>query len=95
MATTQTTDVTWDQSAYEQLAYFPLRAGTFYDQFATVKPTRQSMPGAAVIFDFPGDLSATVTWPASPCSRSSARRRYSLRDKPTRRARASMAATRS
>ena len=61
MATTQTTDVTWDQSAYEQLAYFPLRAGTFYDQFATVKPTRQSMPGAAVIFDFPGDLSATVT----------------------------------
>jgi N4-gp56 family major capsid protein len=61
MATTQTTDVLWDQAAYEQLAYYALRAGTFYDQFATVKPTRQSMPGASVIFDFVTDLAAAVT----------------------------------
>ena len=61
MATTQTTDVLWDQAAYEQLAYYALRAGTFYDQFATVKPTRQSMPGASVIFDFVTDISAAVT----------------------------------
>lgn len=61
MATTQTTDVLWDQAAYEQLAYFALRAGTYYDQFATVKPTRQSMPGASVIFDFVTDLAAAVT----------------------------------
>ena len=61
MATTQTTDVLWDQSAYEQLAYFALRSTTFYDQFCTIKPTNQSMPGASVIFDFVNELTPATT----------------------------------
>lgn len=61
MATTQTSDVTWDQAAYEQLAYFALRARANYEPFVTVKPTRQSMPGTSVIFDFVGELSPATT----------------------------------
>jgi N4-gp56 family major capsid protein len=61
MAITQSSSVSWDQTAYEQLAYYELRAGTFYDPFVTVKPTRQSMEGASVIFTFVNDLAISVT----------------------------------
>lgn len=50
MAITQTTDVTWDQMAWERLSYFPFRAENYYDGFADVRPTKQSMPGSSVRF---------------------------------------------
>lgn len=61
MAITQTTDVTWDQSAYDRAAYFPFREQQHFDGFATVKPTAQAMPGSAVIFDKITDLAAATT----------------------------------
>lgn len=61
MAVTQTSSVTWDQAAYEQLAYYALRTAEVYGGFVTVKPTRQSMPGSSVIFDFVTELTPATT----------------------------------
>lgn len=61
MAITQQSTVNWDQTAYELLAHYALRAGTFYDQFATLHPTDISMPGASVTLDFVPDMTPTVT----------------------------------
>lgn len=49
-AYTTTASVGLDQSAYDRLAYFALRPELHYDQVADVMPTRQSMPGSAVLF---------------------------------------------
>ena len=51
----------WDQSAYDRLTYPDLRPELFIDSFATVKPTRQSMPGTAVIFNQTADLAVVST----------------------------------
>lgn len=53
--------VTWDQTAYDRISYPALRPELFWDTFATVKPTRQSMPGSAVIFNQTADLSVVST----------------------------------
>lgn len=58
---TGTGQVTWDQSAYEVLAYFALRAQLFVDSFADVQPTNQSMPGTAVIFNLTSDMAVQST----------------------------------
>lgn len=60
---TGTGQVTWDQSAYDKLTYFALRPELYFDMFADVKPSDQSMPGTAVIFNLTADLtvaSATI-----------------------------------
>jgi N4-gp56 family major capsid protein len=58
---TGTGQVTWDQNAYEILAYMALRPQLYVDAFADVKPTNQSMPGSAVIFNITSDLSVAST----------------------------------
>jgi N4-gp56 family major capsid protein len=62
VAITQTSDVTWDQTAYDMFTRFALRNALIFDRFATVTPTRQSMPGASVVFNWTSDL-ATATTP--------------------------------
>lgn len=61
MAITQLADVTWDQAAYNMMVDLPLRSVLMFDQFATVKPNRQSMPGSSVIFNIKNDIAANVT----------------------------------
>lgn len=53
--------VAWDKTAYERLAYHDLRPELYFDGFASVKPTRQSMPGAAVVFNITSDMAAAST----------------------------------
>ena len=54
---TGTGQVTWDQAAYDKLTYFALRPELYFDMFADVQPTNQSMPGTSVIFNLTADLS--------------------------------------
>jgi N4-gp56 family major capsid protein len=58
---TTTASVGLDQTAYERLAYFSLRPELYYDQIADVQPTRQSMPGASVVFTNISDLTVVTT----------------------------------
>lgn len=60
-AYTTTGSVTYDQTAYDRLVYFALRPELFFDRVADVGPTRQSMPGASVVFNFATELAAAVT----------------------------------
>lgn len=60
-AMTSTASVGLDQSAYDRVAYFALRPELHYDQVADVQPTRQSMPGTAVIFTQIADMSVVTT----------------------------------
>ena len=60
-ALTTTNSLTLDQNAYDRVAYFPLRAELYFDAVADVKPTRQSMPGSAVIFYLPTEMSAATS----------------------------------
>lgn len=60
-AMTTTASVGLDQTAYERLAYFGLRPELYYDRIADVQPTRQSMPGAAVVFTIISDLAVAST----------------------------------
>lgn len=60
-AFTQLSSVTLDQSAYDLYIRFPLRAQMYYDQVADVQPTRQSMKGAAVIFNMATELAPQIT----------------------------------
>jgi N4-gp56 family major capsid protein len=60
-AYTTTASVGFDQSAYDRLAYFALRPEMYFDRVADVQPTRQSMPGAAVIFTLITELSVAST----------------------------------
>jgi N4-gp56 family major capsid protein len=53
---TTTASVGLDQSAYDRLAYFALRPELYFDAVADVQPTRQSMPGSAVIFTIITDM---------------------------------------
>jgi N4-gp56 family major capsid protein len=61
MPLTQLSSVTWDQAAYERLAYFALRSELYFDGFAEVRPTRQSMPGTSVIFNITHDITPAAT----------------------------------
>lgn len=48
---TTTTSLTGvSKTAYDQLLYFALRPQLYFDPVADVEPTRQAMPGAAVVF---------------------------------------------
>jgi N4-gp56 family major capsid protein len=58
---TTTASVGLDQTAYDRLAYFALRPELYYDAIADVQPTRQSMPGASVIFTIISDLAVAST----------------------------------
>lgn len=48
--------ISFVQTAYDRLARFALRPELYFDQCADVKPTFQSMPGNAVIFNIVSDL---------------------------------------
>jgi len=61
MAITQTSDVTYDQAAYDRATYFALRDELIFDALATVKPTAQAMPGSSVVFDKASDLAQATT----------------------------------
>lgn len=50
-----------DQTAYDRVAYHALRPNLYYDAVADVKPTRQSMPGAAVKFTIISDLAVATS----------------------------------
>ena len=56
MAYTTTASVDYAQTAYDRLAYFAYRPELYYDRAVEVKPTRQSMPGATVVFTIQNDL---------------------------------------
>lgn len=60
-AYTTTASVTFDQTAYDRMVYFALRPELYFDRVADVGPTRQSMPGAAVVFNFATELAAATT----------------------------------
>lgn len=60
-AMTTTASVGLDQTAYDRLAYFALRPELFYDATADVQPTRQSMPGSAVVFTIISDMAVAST----------------------------------
>lgn len=47
-------------AAYDRNAFFALRAGGVYDQFARVKPGNVTSPGSSVAFLFWGDLTVTT-----------------------------------
>ena len=51
----------YDQTAYDRMAYLALRPELYFDQVADVQPTRQAMPGAAVVFTIQSDLAAATT----------------------------------
>ena len=61
MAYTQKSSVASDQVAFEQLAYFALRANTLHENYATVKATRQTHRGSGVTFTIYADLSQAKT----------------------------------
>jgi N4-gp56 family major capsid protein len=60
-AMTTTGSVGFDQTAYDRVAYFALRPELHYDQVADVQPTRQSMPGAAVVFTQIADMTVVTS----------------------------------
>lgn len=59
-ALTTTSSLTLDQNAFDRVAYWPLRAELYFDAVADVKPTRQSMPGSAVLFYLPTEMAAAT-----------------------------------
>ena len=61
MAYTQKSSVASDQVAFEQLAYFALRANTLHEDYATVKATRQTHRGSGVTFTIYADLSQATS----------------------------------
>lgn len=60
-AHTKLSSVAWDQTAYNRLAYFALRPELYFDMVASVQPTEQAMPGAAVVFNITSDMSVVST----------------------------------
>lgn len=61
MAYTTTGTVDYVQTAYDMLAYYALRPELYYDQFADIKPTNQSMPGSSVVFNVQNDMALATT----------------------------------
>ena len=60
-AETGTANLQTDQVAFEKLAYFALRPEMYFDQFADVKATNATNPGASVKFTVFADLAAATT----------------------------------
>lgn len=58
---TTTGSVQYSQTAYDQMAYFALRPELYFDAVADVQPTKQSMPGASVVFTIQNDLGVAST----------------------------------
>lgn len=56
-----TAEVHYDQEAWDRLTYFSFRPELFFDSWATVKPTNQSMPGHTVNFTFTNELELATT----------------------------------
>jgi N4-gp56 family major capsid protein len=61
MAMTVSSSVDYDQTAWELRAYFALRPEMYFDAVADIKPTRESMNGAAVKFVIQNDLAVQST----------------------------------
>ena len=64
MAYTQASSLSTDQQAFDQIAYFALRAEMLFDAAADVQPVAQSMPGTSVkftIFSELADATSTLT----------------------------------
>jgi N4-gp56 family major capsid protein len=61
MAYTTTASVDYAQTAYDRLAYFAYRPELYYDRAVEVRPTRQAMPGATVVFTIQNDLPVAST----------------------------------
>jgi hypothetical protein len=61
MAYTQTSSVSSDTTAFEQLAYFALRSQPLFEMVADVKTTNQSHPGSAVQFNIYNDLAQATS----------------------------------
>lgn len=61
MPITQTSSVSYDQAAWEKMAYFALRPELIHDGLASVKATNQSMEGASVSFVLQADMAANTT----------------------------------
>ena len=61
MAYTTTASVDYAQTAYDRLAYFAFRPELYWDRAVEVRPTRQSMPGATVVFTIQNDLPIAST----------------------------------
>lgn len=53
--------VSYDQTAYDRMVYFPLRAELYFDKVADIGPTKQSMPGSAVVFNKASEMAAATT----------------------------------
>ena len=56
MAYTQTSSLSVDQAAFDQIAYFALRSEMLFDAAADVQPVAQSMPGTSVAFTIFSEL---------------------------------------
>jgi len=62
MAITQASSLSVDQVAFDQIAYFALRAEMLFDAAADIQPVAQSMPGSSVKFTIFSELAdATST----------------------------------
>lgn len=61
MALTITTDISWDQDAWERFAYFALRPEMYYDAVADVKGEHVTAPGTNVKFNITNDLAVAST----------------------------------
>ena len=64
MAPTYTTTsslTNYVQTAYDRLAYFAYRPELYWDRAVEIQPTRQSMPGASVVFNIQNDLAIAST----------------------------------
>lgn len=58
---TDTSTLTQATTAYEALAYYDLRPELYFDACASIKPTRQTHPGSAVLFNIVTDLAPAIT----------------------------------
>lgn len=61
MALTSLASTALSQTAFNTVAYFPLRAALHYDDVADVKPDTLTNPGKTVSFDTFADLAAATT----------------------------------
>ena len=61
MAITQASSLSVDQTAFDQIAYFALRAEMLFDAAADVQPVAQSMPGSSVKFTIFSELADAIS----------------------------------
>jgi len=61
MAITQASSLSTDQVAFDQIAYFALRAEMLFDAAADIQPVAQSMPGSSVKFTIFSELADAIS----------------------------------